>query len=633
MRPQSAGAVVKEADEPAADAEEALAEASPAAMALALGRASRSGSGRGLDSEATSFLGDQRRLINLQAEHLHEQRALQLAHLRVRRWKDRLSLALQGLAVVLGVAVIAAFAVLAWQAHEDRGLVVEAFSVPPSFATRGVTGEVVSTDIVDKLSAMVAIARARSFSSTGGVSTDAAHEVKIEIPETGVSLGEAWRLMRDWLGSGRKVSGNVRETADGSITLTARVAGGEALTVTGSAADLDQLEQQLAEKLYATNDPVNIVIYYWSQGRKADAMAAAARNAATAHGRLDRADAFALWAESYGPQGRARLARIALGIDPGLLAGHYDLIDSDLALGHDEDALESSRRMLTLRDDDQPLQHRGEGAAEMRAFAKMTIDQLTGDFSRASTEMSRFEPSDADRVGRLLATASDAAKGHDPAAAQAMIEESKASGSPSSSRLLQARYNLDVAREDWTAALADAQALNAAADSDLAASADPEDKADLRARSQTLYRPMLAAAKAHTGDLAGASALIATSPLDCYECLVRRGRIAALAGDTAGAQRWFAEAVRQAPSLPFAYLEWGRVLLAAGDPDAAITKASAAHDRGPKFADPLELWGEALARKGDRQGAASRFAEAQRLAPSWTRVAEQRRQLESARPS
>lgn len=48
-----------------------------------------------MDVEAAAFLRDQRHLINLQAEHLHEQRELQLAHLRVRRWKDRMSLSLQ----------------------------------------------------------------------------------------------------------------------------------------------------------------------------------------------------------------------------------------------------------------------------------------------------------------------------------------------------------------------------------------------------------------------------------------------------------------------------------------------------------------------------------------------------------
>ena len=617
--------MAERAEEPGADTEEALDQASPAAMALALGRASRSGAGKSLDAEATAFLRDHRRLINLQTEHLHEQRLLQLAHLQVRRWKDRLSVALQGLGVVFGLAVIVALAVLAWQAHEDHGLVVEAFSAPPSFDQRGVSGEVVAADVVDKLSTMVAIARTHSFSSTSGVSADAAKVVKIEIPETGVSLGEAWRLMRDWLGSGRKVTGDLRETGDGRIALTARVAGGEAFTATGAPSDLDKLEQQIAERLYATSDPVNIVIYYWSQGRKADAMAAAARNAATAHGRLGRADAFALWAEADDPQWEQRLARIALAIDPGLLAGNYDLVDADLALAHDQAALDTSRHMLNLHDADQPLAHRGAGDAQMRAFARRTMEESTGDFAAASRDVELYEAGDAGRVRRLVETANDAARRHDPATAEAMLAEATASGTPNRYRLLTTRYHLDVARGDWRAALGDAQDLVAAADSAFAASTDPDEKAGLKVASATHYRPLLAEAKAQTGDLAGAAAVIAASPLDCYDCLLRRGRIAALSGDSAGAQRWFAEAARQGPSLPFAYLDWGRVLLTSGRPEEAITRLATAHALGPRFADPIELWGEALLRKGDAKGAASHFAEAQRLAPAWDRVAEMRK--------
>lgn len=90
-----------------------------------------------MDAEAAAFLRDQRHLINLQAEHLHEQRQLQLAHLQVRRWKDRMSLSLQVLAVFAGAVLVVAFAGMAWHAHEDHGLLIDAFEVPPEFAADG----------------------------------------------------------------------------------------------------------------------------------------------------------------------------------------------------------------------------------------------------------------------------------------------------------------------------------------------------------------------------------------------------------------------------------------------------------------------------------------------------------------
>jgi tetratricopeptide (TPR) repeat protein len=137
---------------------------------------------------------------------------------------------------------------------------------------------------------------------------------------------------------------------------------------------------------------------------------------------------------------------------------------------------------------------------------------------------------------------------------------------------------------------------------------------------QAQVYPEIAYAKARLGDMAGAQALIATTPLDSDDALRMRGRIAVVAKDWAAADRWFEAATRQSPSIPFAYLDWGQALLAKGDLDGAIAKAQQAHRLTPHFADPLELWGEALMTKGDLGGAASKFAEAIKYAPNWGRL-------------
>jgi tetratricopeptide (TPR) repeat protein len=98
-----------------------------------------------------------------------------------------------------------------------------------------------------------------------------------------------------------------------------------------------------------------------------------------------------------------------------------------------------------------------------------------------------------------------------------------------------------------------------------------------------------------------------------------RGRVAAALGDTAGADRWFAEAARQAPSLPFAYRDWAEALLARGQADAALAKFQIARAKGPRFADVAELEGEARLAKKDYAGAAAAFARADKLAPNWAR--------------
>jgi tetratricopeptide (TPR) repeat protein len=134
--------------------------------------------------------------------------------------------------------------------------------------------------------------------------------------------------------------------------------------------------------------------------------------------------------------------------------------------------------------------------------------------------------------------------------------------------------------------------------------------------------PLEALALAQTGDVAGAQALIATTPPDCYLCVRVRGRIAAQKRDWAAADLWFAEAIRQAPSLPFAYAERGETRLARGDVGSAIADFAVAHLRSPHFADPLKGWGDALARQGRRRDALAKYDEALRYAPAWLELLE-----------
>jgi hypothetical protein len=128
-------------------------------------------------------------------------------------------------------------------------------------------------------------------------------------------------------------------------------------------------------------------------------------------------------------------------------------------------------------------------------------------------------------------------------------------------------------------------------------------------------RPLEALAMAKGGDAASAETLIETKPADCYLCLRVRGQIATERHDWPTAERWFKGATRQAPSLPFAFTEWGVERLTRGDADGAIAVLQRAHEVGPHFAEPLELTGEALMRKGDYSGAVAKFRESFRVQP------------------
>jgi len=175
------------------------------------------------------------------------------------------------------------------------------------------------------------------------------------------------------------------------------------------------------------------------------------------------------------------------------------------------------------------------------------------------------------------------------------------------------RIQVEAALENWLAVAATEPAEEKTV-------AQAPDHGDLQRVFGVGLRPWLALAKAKLGDLAGAEAVISTTPGDCYDCVRIRGQIASQAEVWGRADYWFAKAVHDGPSIPMAYTDWGQSFLMRGDPDAAIAKFSLASQKGPHFADPLEGWGEALMKQNRSGGALAKFAEAEKYAPNWGRL-------------
>jgi tetratricopeptide (TPR) repeat protein len=169
---------------------------------------------------------------------------------------------------------------------------------------------------------------------------------------------------------------------------------------------------------------------------------------------------------------------------------------------------------------------------------------------------------------------------------------------------------MDTEAQDWAGVLADIKML------------DPflPKYPGVKTFLPTTTDPLLAYAEAKLGHIAAAEARIAATPADCDPCLRARARIAALEGQNARADWWFDRAARAAPSIPFAYADWGQALLGRGDADGAIAKFTLANKKGPHFADPLEMWGEAFMAKNRSDLALAKFTEAEKYAPNWGRL-------------
>jgi tetratricopeptide (TPR) repeat protein len=564
--------------------------------------------------EARGFLREQKRLTRLQAKILHEQHALELSHMRWRRFNDQMKGALQIMAVALGVFVVVAIAAAVYSASQADGLVIEAFSVPPSYLQTGVTGKVVADAITAKLFAIRRVAIEHSFSATNDVSADRGDEVRVEIPETGISISEAMRYLRNWLGHERHVSGSVSELAHGNIMVAIDLADAAPISVTGT--DLGALEDQIAEKVFAQIDPVNTVIYLGVSGRSAESYASVTRYAPSVTDPAMASDAYGLWSETTAtvtgniPLAVAR-ARLGIGLDPKIAVTHLELADYLSELGHEEEALKEYRAVSSLKAADQAAIKQERAFAVIREEAEQSVAYFLGDYASDAATACNDHCTLSDKA---VTRADVRANLHDPREAERLLKEALSAGDVDAADASRVRSLADADRGDWRAALLD---VTDAIRSNTTQTRRDKSRAAI---SAVRYEPLRSKAEAHLGLFAEAHRTIDATPRDCYDCDRARGTVDALEGKRDAAVFWYAHAIEEAPSIPFAYADWGQMLLRKGNIKDAIAQFERAHDKGPHFADPLEMWGEALMQENRSDLALAKFAEANQYAPNWGRL-------------
>src|SRR4030095_7208851 len=143
-----------------------------------------------------------------------------------------------------------------------------------AYAGWGSAGEIVAGEFLDDLVLIRSRTAQVSLAPTQKLRADGA-DIQIEIPQTGVSLGEIERLFERWLGHQTVISGATSEGEPGSVTLSARVGGDGWVKVSGPADQFDALVQQLAEKSFAAYRPDQWVVYLAGENRYEESLAAA----------------------------------------------------------------------------------------------------------------------------------------------------------------------------------------------------------------------------------------------------------------------------------------------------------------------------------------------------------------------
>jgi tetratricopeptide (TPR) repeat protein len=535
-------------------------------------------------------------------EVLRRQAALLDADLTHRRWQiagERAGFALKVLTALAGLAVAGALALMAWDASRADGLVVEAFLVPPDLAARGVTGEVVARDILDRLGQLDAESQSLDSVRVSDAWTETS---KIQVAETGVSLDDVLRLLRRWLGHETYVSGEVTPGAPGpgsvgSVRLKLRSGPGRAIVVEGPADQLPILADAAAERLFAQARPLVYAEVLLHRGNPLAAQPILARTLATSQDPHERDIALYLGGTAWLVQGRFHealtLFRQGTGTSDALHGAMAHGMQSVVqrALGHPPEsraAISEAIRLIARADTPtravRLANYRASRLSDLSDYeaAERVLRPIVGRPVPGQPTSDGFRPNYANLLSRLHRI-SDANRAFP--ADNAMVA---------------------AAQEDWAAAMR------------LGAAAPPGQWSWRGPAPWTQALRVLVLAR--VGRLEEARAVAATLPADCVDCFVSRAVLASIAGDRAGAEALFAAAVRLDPVSANTLLTWGRERLAWGRPDAAIETFAAAARVAPRFADPLAWWGEALLIKGDAAGAAGKFAQAEPMAPKWGRL-------------
>ncbi len=96
--------------------------------------------------------------------------------------------ALEAIVGLILFLVFAAVASAVYQAGRADGLVIESFSAPPDLVQKGLSGQVLASKLLDRLNAMQS--GTSSSRAASSFSHDWGDDIKVAIPDTGVSLGE-----------------------------------------------------------------------------------------------------------------------------------------------------------------------------------------------------------------------------------------------------------------------------------------------------------------------------------------------------------------------------------------------------------------------------------------------------------
>lgn len=591
--------------------QEARASAEAFAAAVAADQAKRDPA---VARATERFLQQQASLLKSQEDELNEQRALRLAHLqsqhregKLRRIGQRLRLGFQVFTILIFSLLGLGLLVMIHDAFTSQSVVVEPFDTPPALAARGLNGKVVAGGLLDELTRLQAATRSSTVKRH--LSNAWTNDARVEVPETGISIGEIDRMLKSRFGHDVHIGGDLVQTDAGQLALTVRGDGVLPKTFTGAAADLAKLTTQAAEYVYGQSQPATYAVYLTNDGRDAESIAFIQTAFARVTNDEDKAYLLNNWANSLQNTGRPIqeslvLYQKAIELKPDFWTAYSNVANVQMVLGREEDAWRTMEKMRKAS---------GGRPGKAREILYQNEDSLTWNLlpwrletaqdaaanGGVGTSVTAGGPSIADIDVRL----------HDPVDAEFQLRTAQSdAGDPTLVAIGHfAHGRLAAEAGDTARAAAELEAFGVGFANPIVSS------------NYGGYNCWIAPAEEAAGRPDKADAVLAEAGryVDCYRF---RGDILDHRGHWAGAQKAYADAVALAPDLPAGYYSWGVALARHGDLAGAVAKLAAANQHGPGWADPLKAWGDVLARQGRWAQALAKYDAALKFAPAWTEL-------------
>ena len=588
----------------------ATAEAFAAAVAAIASRQDPEVAGK-----TAQFLDHQSRLLETQREHLKDEHALRLHFLRgqarevdIRRFGLRLRVGFQLFLVLVATVIGIGAVIMINDAVHSRRVVMEPFDAPPALAARGLTGKVIAGGLLDELSRLQDATR--SSAAALGLSGAWAGNIKLDVPETGVSVGEISRLLKERFGHDVHIDGDVVETPTGGLALTVRGNGVPPKSFSGSVTELGKLTIEAAEYVYSKSQPVRWASYLQNAGRSDEAIAFCRETVGSAS-KADQPYLLNIWANSINNTGGSQqealtLYRAELKLKPDYWIGYNNVMNELWLLGDEEGAWRAGELMRKAaggrpgRAPELYFQNLDALTWNLGAWLNSTVIDAEAN-AGVGTGQVTSGPSIADIQARL----------HDLEGADLTLKTMREDPhDPSIGAIAHfVRGRLAAESGDTGNAASEMEAFGAAYANPIVSTGYPG------------YNCWIAPAEEAAGHPDRADAVLKTggSFVDCYRF---RGDILDHRGDWVAAQKAYQDAVALAPDLPAGYYSWGVALAKHGDQSGAEAKLKDANQRAPHWADPLKAWGDVLAKQGKTKEALAKYDEALNYAPNWATLKE-----------